>query len=136
MTVTITAFYASLLALLFIVLSFKTINLRKKHLVGVGDGGEQSLTRAIRVHGNFSEYTPLALILLGAYELSGASAVIIHLLGASFFLARILHALGLGKSAGTSKPRFFGMIITFLVLLILAILNISYFLALMISSQA
>jgi hypothetical protein len=134
MTIIITAFYASLLALLFIVLSFKTINLRKKHLVGVGDGGEKNLTKAIRVHGNFSEYTPLALILLGAYELNGASALMIHLLGASFFIARILHAIGLGKTVGTSKPRFFGMVLTFLVLLILAILNISLFITIIMTA--
>lgn len=127
MIITITAFYAGLLALLFIVLSFKTINLRRKHLIGVGDGGEKNLTKAIRVHGNFAEYTPLALILLAAYESSGANALLIHALGATFFIARILHAIGLAKSIGTSMPRFWGMILTFLVLLILAVLNITVF---------
>jgi uncharacterized membrane protein YecN with MAPEG domain len=51
----------------------------------------------------------------------------VHVLGATFFIARILHAIGLGKSIGTSMPRFWGMILTFLVLLILAILNITVF---------
>ena len=128
MNITITAFYASLLTLLFLVLSFNVIRFRKELKVGVGDGGEQTLTKAIRVHGNFTEYMPLALILLASYELSGATPLVLHVLGATLFIGRVLHAVGLGKSTGVSKQRFFGMISTFLVLLVLAIENIRVFL--------
>jgi len=124
---TITALYASLLALLFLALSFNIIRLRFKLKVGVGDGGEKTLTKAIRAHGNFSEYIPLALILLASYELSGADALWLHILGATLFVGRILHAIGLSKSIGTSMPRFIGMISIFVVLLILAIENIRLF---------
>ena len=63
---TVTALYASLLALVFLGLSFNIIRLRRLLRVGVGDGGEKELSKAIRIHGNFSEYMPLALILLAA----------------------------------------------------------------------
>lgn len=127
MNLTITALYASLLALVFLVLSFNIIRLRFKLKVGVGDGGERTLTKAIRVHGNFSEYVPFALILLASYELGGADNLWLHILGSSLLLARILHAIGLSKSIGTTMPRLVGMILTFLVMLILAIENIRLF---------
>ena len=125
--ITITAFYASLLALLFIALSFNVIRLRFKLKVGVGDGGEKSLIKAIRIHGNFSEYMPLALILLAGYELSGADSLWLHILGGVLFLGRVLHAIGLSKSIGTSMPRFLGTITMFIVLLMLAVANICAF---------
>jgi len=125
---TITALYASLLALVFLGLSFNIIRLRFKLKVGVGDGGEKQLIKAIRIHGNFSEYIPLALILLASYELSGANSLWLHVLGATLLTGRVLHAVGLSKSIGTSMPRFIGMISTFVVLLILAIENIRMFL--------
>jgi len=96
--------------------------------VGVGDGGEKLLIKAIRIHGNFSEYIPLSLILLACYELNGASALWMHALGATLFVGRILHAVGLSSSLGTSKPRLVGMMSTFTVILILAIENIRMFL--------
>ncbi|MCW8865547.1 MAG: MAPEG family protein [Colwellia sp.] len=125
--ITITAFYASLLALLFLALSFNVIRLRLKLKVGVGDGGEKALTKAIRIHGNFAEYMPLALILLAGYELSGADSLWLHLLGSVLFIGRVLHALGLSQSIGTSKPRVIGTLSMFIVLLILAIANICAF---------
>ena len=124
---TITALYASLLALVFLGLSFNIIRLRFKLKVGVGDGGQRMLTKAIRVHGNFSEYIPLALILLASYEFSGAETLWLHVLGATLLIGRILHAIGLTKSIGTSLPRVVGTLATFIVLLILAIENIRMF---------
>lgn len=124
---TITALYASLLALVFVALSFNIIRLRFKLKVGVGDGGERMLTKAVRIHGNFSEYIPLALILLACYELSGANTVWLHVLGATLLIGRISHAIGLSKSVGTSLPRVIGILSTFIVLLILAVENIRAF---------
>ena len=127
MNITITALYASLLALVFIYLSFKVIGLRRSLKVGVGDGGEKLLTKAIRVHGNFSEYIPLALLLLACFEFNGANPLWVHLLGATLLLGRFLHAAGLSNSIGATPPRVIGMILTFLVLLILSVANISSF---------
>lgn len=125
----ITAFYTSLLTFIFLFLSFNIIRLRFKHRVGLGDGGEKTLIKAIRIHANFAEYMPLALVLLASYELSGADPLLLHILGAILVLGRILHAVGLSKSIGTSMPRFISVISTFMVLLILAIANISVFIA-------
>lgn len=125
--ITITAFYASLLALLFIALSFNVIRLRFKLKVGVGDGGEQPLIKAIRIHANFAEYMPLALILLAGYELSGGDNLWLHMFGSVLFIGRVLHAIGLSQSIGTSKARFLGTVTMFSVLLLLALANICVF---------
>lgn len=124
----ITAFYAALLTLLLLGLSFNVIRLRLKLKVGIGDGKEKALAAAIRIHGNFIEYVPLALILLACYELNGADRLCLHALGSMLFVGRILHAVGLSKSIGTSVQRQLGMILTFLVLLVLSIENIRLFL--------
>lgn len=123
----ITGLYASLLALLFIGLSMNIIRLRLQCKVGIGDGGHDVLAKAIRVQGNFAEYIPMALLLLGIYELNGASPLWVHGLGATLFIGRVLHAVGLSKTTGVSKQRQIGMVSLFIVMLILAVENIRLF---------
>ena len=74
----ITGLYAGLCGLLFIWLSWKVIVERRRSKVGLGDGGDPDLQRAIRVHANFIEYTPLALVLLALAEMSGAADPAVH----------------------------------------------------------
>lgn len=125
--ITTTAFYASLLTLLYIGLSIRIIRLRFKLKIGLGDGGQEPLIKAIRIHGNFSEYIPLALILLAGFELSGASSFWVHIFGAVLFIGRILHAVGLSHSVGTSKSRILGTLSMFTVLVMLSAANIYTF---------
>ena len=60
----ITAFYAGLLAPLFLVLSVPVILARRGAQVAIGDGGNEVLQRRVRVQANFAEYAPLAPVLL------------------------------------------------------------------------
>lgn len=126
-TLSLTGLYASLLGILYIGLAFNIIRLRRKFKVGIGSGDNKFLAKAIRIHGNFAEYIPLALILLAVYELNGASVMVLHALGATLVVGRALHAIGLTKSIGISIQRQVGMMSTFLVILILAIENIRSF---------
>lgn len=105
--------YASLLAVLFVFLSFRTIRMRRKFRVAVGDGGHPPLLRAMRVHANFSEYTPITLILLFLMAHLGAPTGWIHLLGFAFVSARIAHAYGVGQLKENFRFRVFGMLTTF-----------------------
>lgn len=114
----VTGLYAALLALLFVYLSLRIPPLRYKHKAGIGDGGADELARAVRVHGNFAEYTPLALILIGLGEANGGHAYILHGLGALFLASRVGHAIALTRSRGASKLRFISMVSTFAVLII------------------
>jgi len=120
----ITALYASLLALLLILLALVTVKLRRSLRIGMGDGGNRDLQRAIRAHGNASEYIPLFVILLAAYELNHGSVMALHALGGAFFLSRVLHAWGLYSSGGTSPGRFMGTAGTLVALLALAAANL------------
>lgn len=127
MTLSITGFYASLLGILYIGLAINIIRLRKKFKVGINDGGNKDLAKAIRVHGNFSEYVPVALILFACYELNHASVIMLHALGAALVVGRALHVIGLSKTIGVSMQRQVGMLSTFFVILILAFENIRLF---------
>lgn len=117
----VTALYAGLLGLMLIALSVTVIRHRFRAQIGIGVGEDQALQRAVRVHANFIEYTPLFLILLLLAEVVSQQAVLIHALGAAFLIGRISHAFGLSQSAGTSAPRFIGMVLTFLCIAITAL---------------
>ncbi|AZQ84039.1 glutathione S-transferase [Colwellia sp. Arc7-635] len=126
-TLLLTGFYVSLLAVLYIGLSINIIRLRRRFKIGIGSGENELLAKAIRVHGNFSEYVPLAVILLACYEINGASAIMVHAVGSILVLGRVLHSIGLNKTVGVSQQRVFGMLSTFLVILVLSIENIRFF---------
>lgn len=108
---TVTPIYAAILALLLVYLAAKTIKLRWHHKVSLLDGGHEDLRRAIRVHGNFTEYVPLVLCLLAFSELNHAPAWALHTLGSALLLSRLLHAFALPDAR--SKIRKHGMLLTF-----------------------
>lgn len=111
---TITPIYAVLLTLLYITLTIRIIKARWSHKVPFMDGGVDELTRLVRAHGNFSEYVPLCLLLMGFGELNGAAVWMVHLTGAILLSSRLLHSVALIK--GILKMRIWGMTATFLAL--------------------
>ncbi|MEM6576681.1 MAG: MAPEG family protein, partial [Pseudomonadota bacterium] len=110
--------------ILVIYLSFRVAMMRRAGGIGIGDGGNSSLSKAIRVQGNAVEYVPLALVLLLLLELNGAQATMLHALGGTLVLARVLHAWGLSSSAGVSIGRLYGTMLTWIVILSAGVLNI------------
>jgi hypothetical protein len=120
----VTAIYAALLATLVILLLLVVVRLRRGFKVGIGDGGNRELARAIRVHANAVENIPLFLILLALYELNGGGALVAHGIGATFLLSRVAHAGGLLRSAGPSPARVLGTAGNVACLITLAILNL------------
>ncbi len=120
--------YAALNTLLILLLSFHVIYRRFKEQVPLGDGGNKKVIKAIRMHGNAMENIPLGLLLIFFMEVSGASPLLIHASGITLTLGRILHPIGIYRSIGTSIPRFLGMNLTFLSLIIGATSCLYYFL--------
>ena len=116
-----TALYAGLLGLLAFGVAFPAGRLRARLNVSVGDGGNPDLLCAMRRHANFVEWVPLALILIALLELNGASATVIHVLGAVLVASRIAHATGLRTDTMKSVPRFIGATGTVLVILVASI---------------
>ncbi|WP_286235214.1 MAPEG family protein [Thalassotalea sediminis] len=127
LNVSITGFYLALLALLYIGFTIRIIKLRYKYKTGIGDGGHDELAQAVRVHGNFAEYTPLAMLMLACAEINGSTEMLVYAVGALFFIGRILHSIGITQTQGPSKSRQIGMLASFLTLLILAVENIRLF---------
>lgn len=123
----ITPLYAGILGLLYLALSFWVIAYRWKFAQGIGDGGHKDLKRIIRVHGNFVEYVPLALILIFFVELAGLSSFYIHVAGSLLVLARLSHAFGLSRHHGTSLGRFVGTVLTFALIAFLSVYLLSVF---------
>ncbi|MEM7405622.1 MAG: MAPEG family protein [Pseudomonadota bacterium] len=120
-TISITAFYAGLLAIVLIALSVRVVIVaRARAHVPYGDGGRDELTPVVRGQANFTEYVPLALLLIGYLEFTGSSSTLIHGLGAVLLAARVAHPFGLLVNRGPSVLRAIGTVATWLVLLVAA----------------
>lgn len=91
----ITAAYAGVFGLLYLVLSGWVIGGRVSFRVLHGDGGQAGLGKRIRAHANFNEYVPLVLLLAGLLEARGTAHAIVHALLAPLLLARVAHPVGM-----------------------------------------
>lgn len=123
--VPVTAFFAGIVALIYIALTVNVVRGRYQHKVSIGDGGKEAMTRRIRAHANFAEYVPLALVLMALNELNGMSANKLALLGALLVAGRISHAYSIMaaevRQGGHIKFRQAGMGATLTVIAILAL---------------
>lgn len=113
----ITAFYASIVAALFLILSARTISRRRVAKVEIGtavrDGSDdRELLRRVRVHANCAEYAPIGLLLLGLAETLKAAPLLLHALGAALVVGRIIHAYALSQSPHILAMRVAGMVLT------------------------
>ena len=130
-----TAVFASILALMFIKLSFHVIGFRRKNRVSIGSGGVDELERAMRAHGNFAEYVPLGLFLMGALELNGAPLELVALLGTLLVVGRYFHAKGINEPPPEFTNRVRGMKLTFASLGLSAASNLAWVGYLVVSSN-
>ena len=121
----VTSFYAALLALVFMAISFWISAGRSKYQIHVGDGGNANLLARMRAQANFVEYVPLILILVLLLEGRRTSIYIIHILLLALLISRILHPFGMvapPKSARQALCRGVGAGVTWLVLIAAALL--------------
>lgn len=120
-----TGFYAGLLALLYVYLAVRVIKVRVRTKTKLGDGNHPELANAIRAHGNFAEYVPFALLLMGMLNFQGLSPVLIHVMGCVLVLGRVIHAYSITKDILKLRPVGMGM--TFTVIVTAALLLILKF---------
>ena len=120
----VTPLYAGLLGLLLIVLAVNISRYRVGLKISVGDGGHPGLKRAIRAHANLTENAPLALILLLSVEVQGFSASVVHALGGTLVVGRVLHAFSLSRYEGASAGRAIGILLTWVMILVASLLAI------------
>lgn len=121
----ITSIAASLLALLMLPLTLQ-ITIKRAMLgkslgditaVVFGDGDDDTLRRRIRAFGNFIEYTPICLVMLGLLENGGAGNTLVWSVAGLLVGGRILHALGM-LFAVSPAPRGVAMLMTYSAFLI------------------
>ena len=117
----VTPLYAGLLALWFVVLSVRVVNVRRRG-ISFGDNGDVKITRLVRAQANFAEYVPLALLLMGFLEASRYSIYLLHGLGIALLVARLFHGFALSFGWQIRFGRVAGAALTFAVLLIEAVL--------------
>ena len=121
----ITAFFSSILALMFYKLSINVIRLRRKYKVSLGSSKKhKDLEQAIRAHGNLSEFLPIGLILLACLEVNHLPKIVVFMCGLFFLIGRYLHATSFLKEEINSSNRVLGMKITHWSIILMAILNI------------
>jgi len=99
---------------------------RTKVRVPYGDGGDETLLRRIRAHGNLAENASLVLVLLALAEFSGLGANIVGGFAAFFVIARVVHALAItsGKATPLRVLGALGTVGTQIGLAIVLLLNV------------
>ena len=109
--------YAAVLAVMFVLLSIRTLRLRRTLRIGLGDAGNERMLRAMRVHSNFAEYVPLSLVMLLLVEGQGAHPALVHGLCLCLLVGRISHAFGVSQQKENYRFRVLGMALTFTTLI-------------------
>jgi uncharacterized membrane protein YecN with MAPEG domain len=111
----------SFFAFQLLYLSINVIKNRRKYLVLYGAKGHIILKAAIRAQANFIEYVPITLLLFSGLIFYSIPNWLFVLLCLLFVVSRVLHSVGLLKyeryEPPVLKPRFFGMIGTFTVII-------------------
>ena len=90
----ITPLYAGLIVPLFVFLCADIIRARMSGRVSLGDQGDEFLLRKIRAQGNFTEYVPITLLLMAFLELMAGPAWLLHAIGITLIVSRVMHAFG------------------------------------------
>ena len=112
MSVSITALYAGILALIVIALAINVTAHRVKLRVPLGDGG------------NAAEYIPLAIALMLIYELNSGSHLGLHVIGIALIAGRVIQTWGMWATDMTNIGRQIGQSLTWLSVAALAVLNL------------
>lgn len=114
---------AAAAALINIWLATRCGRVRAAEKVSIGSGGSDLLERRMRAQLNFVENTPWVLFLAAAIELAGKGGQWLAVVSAIYMLGRIGHALGM-DGTGMEKGRGFGIVVTMLTQLGLAIVAV------------
>ena len=116
---------SAILVILYFLLALNVSMTRRRTKIGVGTGDDPSgpLNKAVRAHGNASEYIPIFVVLFFYFMTTGAGGWITWVVVA-VTVCRILHAIGMFTSADLNRPsvpRFIGSLGTYLGGLLLGI---------------
>jgi uncharacterized membrane protein YecN with MAPEG domain len=120
------ALWVGLHLLLLLVLSALVVRQRQTHKVLIGDEGVPALLQARRAFGNATEYVPAGMGALIMLAVVGAPGPVVHGVGLVLFLGRLVHGWSLSVSAGASRGRSAGTVLTWLAFLFAGSLLLFY----------
>ena len=89
-----TSLYASLIAIILIILSIRVIAVRGNpafKFFTLKSDDKFTLERVIRGHSNLIEYAPIFLILLYFFEITESNSFYVHVYGLTFLIGRLMH---------------------------------------------
>jgi uncharacterized protein len=109
----ITLFFVGLFALIQVPLTVMVGYRRVQTEIRFLDGGDRTLLRRMRVHGNFTETVPMILLAMAAAEAVGAPPWLLWAAGLSLLAGRLLHGAVL-LSSEWGNGRAIGMVLTLL----------------------
>jgi uncharacterized membrane protein YecN with MAPEG domain len=98
MTLTITLFFIGLFAVMQVPITGMVGYRRFQTRVPFFDGGDQTLMRRMRAHGNFTETVPISLLAMAAAELTGAPQWLLWGGGVVLLAGRLIHFATLMRS--------------------------------------
>ena len=120
----VTLVFVALFALLQIPMTVAVGLLRARTDIHFMDGGNATLLRRMRAHGNYTETVPMSLLAMAAAELAGAPSTMLWAIGGALLAGRLLH-YGTLVTSGFGLGRATGMILTFVPLLVCPIYVLS-----------
>ncbi|MDC2964710.1 MAPEG family protein [Gammaproteobacteria bacterium] len=114
----VTLLFTTVLSVFMIVLAVRVLDLRGSPVTKFfhkpnREIDPNDLERAIRGHGNLTEYAPLFLILMLTLELSDASVTLLYMSGIIFTLGRLMHGIAFSFMKKNVFLRIGGMALTF-----------------------
>lgn len=118
--------YAGINILINLFLAYRVSANRVRSNVMTGTGSDEKLYNASRAHVTNVEYTPIALIGLIVLNVLGASIYVMHLVGLTLTIGRILHAIGVSRTGESTPPRLIGTLLTWTSLLVAGIACLWY----------
>ena len=125
MTLSITAIYAAILALIILALGVNVTMHRVKLRISRGDGGNPQMLRMIRLHANAIEYVPIAVVLMAIYEVNGGWHWALHIVGIALVAGRLIQTAGMWTTDVAGAGRKVGQSLTTLSIAALAVLNLA-----------
>lgn len=119
-SLSVSSIYILLHTCLMIGQAYWVVIQRRRENIGLGHADKPALAMAMASHANATENIPLALLILVVTELNGGNQWILHIAGSLLFTGRVIHALGTARNPARSFGRYWGTLITWLMMLTLS----------------
>jgi uncharacterized protein len=119
MSLFVTPLFIAILLIFQVVITNVVGYRRLKTNIHFLDGGDLTLTRRMRAHGNFTETVPITLIGMLTAELIGANATVLWIGGCLLLVGRVFHYWVI-VNQGWGNGRALSMVLTFLAMLTFA----------------